>query len=172
MQSCRSVIFSRTEAVVQQRRAGQSTLCSVNVQPQCQSLWVPLRGAVSRWSRQTSSSVAALGGFQLSWVVLGHFAWDEEWWGGVQGLGRFLKTLKITVSLKIQYIKKCHSLAIGDSETALFVWVFWDCVQPLRLFLSLSHLCLSVWVKLAYCQGSFQFTKLDKTLFLLFELLF
>lgn len=114
MQSCRSVIFSWTEAVVQQRWAGQSTLCSVNVQPQCQSPWAPLRGAVSRWSRQTLSSVPALGGFQLSWVVLGRFVWDGEWWGSVQGSGRFLQTPKITFFLFyfifLSYIKKFHSL--------------------------------------------------------------
>ena len=161
MQSCRSVIFSWTEAVVQQRWAGQSTLCSVNVQPQCQSPWAPLRGAVSRWSRQTLSSVPALGGFQLSWVVLGRFVWDGEWWGSVQGSARFLQTPKITFFL----------IFIGQSETLKQHYsfgFFCDCVQPLCL----SLLCLSVWVKLAYCQGPFPFTKLDKTLFLLFELSF
>lgn len=148
MQSCRSDIFSRTEAVVQQRRAGQSTLCSVNVQPQCQSLWVPLRGAVSRWSRQTSSSVAALGGFQLSWVVLGCFVWDEEWWGGVQGLGRFLKTLKITVALKIQYIKKCHppvSRRLWNSIIRLGFLGLCAASPSLSLSLSYAWVCGESW---------------------------
>lgn len=172
MQSCRSVIFSRTEAVVQQRWAGQSTLCSVNVQPQCQSPWVPLRGAVSRWSRQTLSSVPALGGFQLSWVVLGRFVWDGEWWGSVQGSARFLQTPKITFLKKKKNFKIYKEISlIGQSETLKQHYsfgFFCDCVQPLCL----SLLRLSVWVKLAYCQGPFPFTKLDKTLFLLFELSF
>ena len=60
---------------------------------------------------------------------------------------------------------------IGQSETLKQHYsfgFFCDCVQPLCL----SLLRLSVWVKLAYCQGPFPFTKLDKTLFLLFELSF